>query len=474
MPYNRRDKFMSHLDWNTILIWILLVCIGIINIYASLYNENTHGIFDLSTRSGMQALWFGIAFVIGVVVLIINARFYSAFTIIFYTAAILLMVVTLLFGKVISGSKSWLVVGPIRVQSVEFMKVATALMVAKILSKHEFTMQKFSDFFRAIAVILLPMGLAFLQKDTGSALVFVSFIIVFYRAGLRTWIVFSAVLIVALFILSLLLEQYAIIILLSLAAFILYMVIRQKSITSCFVLMGITAGIAATLYYGLPLLDITISSFNALLYAHIAIMPIVIVHALWRKIGALFVIVGLFVVSVSVCYSVDYVFDNVLKEHQRRRIADLLGMESDLKGAGYNVHQSKIAIGSGGFSGKGFLEGTQTKFNFVPEQSTDFIFCTVGEEWGFIGTFVVIGLYLILLWRVVNIAEQNKSRFARFYGYGVASILFFHIAVNLGMTVGIMPVIGIPLPFISYGGSALWAFTILLFILLKLDVVKYE
>jgi rod shape determining protein RodA len=354
------------------------------------------------------------------------------------------------------------------------MKVATALMMAKILSKHEFSMHKFSDVLRAIIVILVPMGFALLQKDTGSALVFVSFIIVFYRAGLKTWIVFTIVFIVVLFIISLLLEQYVIFILLSLIAFILYMVIRQKSMKSCFVLMGITAGITATLYFGLPLLGKTISFFDALLFAHIAIMPIVVIHALWHKVGALFVIVGVFVVSVGVCYSVDYVFDNVLKPHQQRRIADMLGMESDLKGAGYNVHQSKIAIGSGGFSGKGFLEGTQTKFNFVPEQSTDFIFCTVGEEWGFIGAFVVIGLYLILLWRIVNRAEQNKSRFAKFYGYGVASILFFHIAVNLGMTVGIMPVIGIPLPFLSYGGSALWAFTILLFISLKLDVVKYE
>jgi rod shape determining protein RodA len=473
MPYTRRNTTIARLNWTVILIWLTLSCIGIANIYAATYNETVTSVFDLSSRSGMQVLWLSVAVVIGIIILIIDSRFYFSFAVPFYILAVLLMLLTLIFGKTVNGAKSWFVIGKLSIQSVEFMKVAAALLLARIVSVREFNMRRRRDFLRALVVLVIPLGLAFLQHDMGSALVFTSFIVVFYRAGMRTYIAFSCMLMVLLFIISLLLVPDAVLIILSAMAFISYMFSVRK-VKRGLLWMLVVAVLTAILFYGLPLFNVDISFYYAMLIAHALIIPVVIIYALWRKISYLIIIAGLFVFSVGVCYSVDFVFDNVLKDHQRHRIADLLGIESDLKGAGYNVHQSKIAIGSGGLSGKGFLQGTQTKFNFVPEQSTDFIFCTVGEEWGFVGSLTLIFLFLILLWSILNMAEKQKSPFARFYGYSVVSILFFHIVINLGMTVGIMPVIGIPLPFVSYGGSAMWAFTILLFILLKLDLARYE
>lgn len=456
------------------MIWLLLMIIGLVCVYASGFNEEHPRFFDARNHSRLQTIWVGMACIIAVFVVVIESRFYHLFAGFLYFLALLLIVATLIFGHEINGSKSWLSFGFMSLQPVEFMKVATALMLAKVAGAHSFRMQSARSAIPAFAVILLPFALTLLQHDTGSALVFTSFIIVLYRAGLKARFVVSCLFLVFLFILSLLVEPATVTIFIGLLCCCLFM-ISSRRYKACFTAIGIIAAITLTLHFGLRPLDADLPLFESLIVAHAVMLPVIVIYAWRRKLRyvAAFV-VPLFVVSVGINYSVDYVFDNVLKEHQRRRINDLLGIESDLKGWGYNVHQSKVAIGSGGILGKGFLEGTQTKGNFVPEQTTDFIFCTVGEEWGFLGAVVVVGLYLILLIRIVNIAERQKSTFAKLYGYGVAAIFFFHIAVNIGMTIGIMPVVGIPLPFISYGGSSLWAFTILLFVLLKLDVGKYE
>jgi len=461
------------MDWGVILIWVALMVIGVVSVYAASYNEDNPSIFSLANRSGLQALWVGAACLIAAMIVVVESRFFNLFTILFYIFMLLLMVVTLIFGKEINGNKSWLMFGSVGIQTVEFMKVATALLLAKVISMREFKMANFKDFLRAALVILIPFGLTLLQHDTGSALVFSALIIVFYRAGLKPWIVVLSLFLAFLFILALLLEPYAVVILLGVVSIVTFTAISRKYKVG-FVTAAIIATITITLHVGLEQQEVEVPLFEALLIAHAAIIPFAIIYAFWRKVKYVLLIVGFFIVSVGTTYSVDYVFDNLLQEHQRRRINDLLGIESDLKGWGYNVHQSKVTIGSGGFLGKGFLEGTQTKGNFVPEQTTDFIFCTIGEEWGFLGALLVVGLYLLLLARLLGIAERQKSIFTKLYGYGVAAIIFFHVFVNIGMTIGIMPVVGIPLPFISYGGSSIWAFTILIFVLLNLDTSRYE
>lgn len=473
MAYRRSNNLLVKADWGTVLIWLALMAIGLLCIYTSGFNEDYPRFFDAHNQSRFQAIWVGMACLIAILVMIIESQFYSFFSGFLYILMLLLGVATLIFGQEINGSKSWLSLGIVSIQPVEFMKVAAALMLAKTVSAHGFRIQNFESAARAIFIILAPFVLTLLQHDTGSALVFTSFIIVLYRAGLKTWILISCLLLIFLFILSLLVEQVAIIISISLLCYGIFMAISRQY-KAAFISMVVVAVVTLALHFGLQLRDVDVPLFEALIIAHALMLPAVAVYAWWRRLKYIFFVIGFFIASVSITYSVDYVFDNVLKEHQRRRINDMLGIESDIKGWGYNVHQSKIAIGSGGLTGKGFMGGMQTKGNFVPEQSTDFIFCTVGEEWGFWGATLVVGLYLTLLIRIVNIAERQRSVFAKFYGYCVAAILFFHIAVNIGMTIGIAPVVGIPLPFISYGGSSLWAFTILLFVLLKFDVAKYE
>jgi rod shape determining protein RodA len=461
------------LDWLTILVWLSLSCIGIVSIYSALYNEDAPNILDLSLRSGRQALWLGVAAVIAIGIFLTNVRLFWSGAFVFYMLAALLVVVTLLFGKVVNGSKSWLGIAGMSIQPIEFLKVATALLVARIASQHDFSWHRFRCIVQICLAVLLPAALALLQRDTGSAMVFASFIIVFYRTGLKGWIVFMFGLMALLFIISLLLEQYAVLICLSAAAFIAYLAMGGRK-GQCVKWLLITAALSAAAYYLLPLAGYKIDIYHAMLLGHTLLLPAALLHSLWRRIRFLMAITLLYIGSAAFCYSVDYVFDNILKDHQRARIEIMLGLKEDLRGAGYNVHQSKITIGSGGFTGKGFLGGTQTKYNFVPEQSTDFIFCTIGEEWGFMGALALSALFFILLYRVIAIAERQKSHFAKIYGYCAASILLFHIVVNLAMTIGLFPVIGIPLPFISYGGSAMWAFTAMVFILMKMNIFKYD
>lgn len=408
------QNILSRIELPVLFLYLALTLIGWLSIYAAVFNEDHTSIFDITQRYGKQLLWIGLALVLGLIVLLTDSRFFNGFAFFIYFATLLMLVAVLVFGSTVSGSKSWFQIGGFGLQPAEFAKFSTGLALAAFLNRLETDMHQTRTKIISIIIIALPAILTLMQYDTGSALVFSAFVLVLYREGLS-----------------------AISLVLGLIAIVLFIVTLY--FTPLYVIMGIALLLAGALFFikrNLP---------NIL------------------RLIALFALASMFIVSVG------YVFNNILEPHQRTRINVLLGLDEDLRGAGYNVHQSKIAIGSGGFSGKGFLQGTQTKFNFVPEQSTDFIFCTVGEEWGFIGTSILIGLYLMLFLRLIRMAERQRSTFSRVYGYSVIAVLFFHFTINIAMTIGLAPVIGIPLPFVSYGGSSLWAFTIMLFVFLKLD-----
>ncbi len=407
------------IDWVTVLLYLALVLIGYLNIYAAVYNpENPISIFSLSHNAGRQLMFIGLGSVLITLILFIDYKLYDTFAYIFYGFMILLLIATIFIGSDIKGSRSWIKLGIFSLQPAEFAKLVTALALAKYLSSQTINLSKLKDLWKAAVLILLPPIIIIAQKETGSALTFAIFMIVLYREGLpgvypALFLAFVVLLIVSLFYS----KWYIMIGIVLLALMVWYFVFSRRDRTS---------------------------------------------QNLTRMIG-------LVLIFCTFTMGVDFFINKVLQPHQQKRIKVLVDPDADPLGAGWNVTQSKIAIGSGGVVGKGYLRGTQTKFDFVPEQSTDFIFCTIGEEWGFLGSIITIGLYLALLARLVHLAELQRDKFARVYGYSVASIIFFHVLVNLGMTIGLMPVIGIPLPFLSYGGSSLWSFTILLFVFLKLD-----
>ena len=415
----RNKKGIYNIDKVSIILFLVLVFLGWINIYATVYNEDHKNIFDISQRYGKQLIWIGASIILGFVILMIDAKFFSTFSYLIYGIGIISLLAVLLVGKEIAGSRSWFQIGSFGIQPAEFAKFATNLALAKFLTSRDVNLKRFKFIFKALVIIGIPAFLILLQHDMGSALVYTVFILVLYREGLSGSILIIGVITAIIFIFTLLLNK--------------------------FIVIGIIAAI-------------TFLIFIFFKNTRKNILPVI----------------GLSILMSVFAFSVDYAFENALKHHQKKRINVLLGIEKDLHGAGYNVNQSKIAIGSGGLTGKGFLKGTQTKYNFVPEQSTDFIFSTVGEEWGFWGCSTVIILLLSLMIRIIKLAERQRSDFARIYGYGLASILFFHFLINIGMTIGITPVIGIPLPFFSYGGSSLWAFTILLFIFLKQDASRLD
>lgn len=410
----RERNIYGKIDWLTVWIYIILVLMGWVSVYSAVYDESHSSILDISQRYGKQMIWIVAAAAIAFVIMLIDAKVYNAFAYIIYGLSILILLAVLSLGTQIAGSRSWFQIGGFAIQPAEFAKFATCLALARYLSSYATDFNVLRAKIISTIIIFIPALLVLLQNDTGSAIVYVALILVLYREGLSGYFLISGVIAVVLFIMTLLINQHMMAIILTV--------------------------LAVLVYYN-----------NRFLRRR------------W------WIILMVYIASVGFVYTVDYAFDNLLEEHQKTRINVLLGKDTDPKGAGYNVNQSKIAIGSGGLIGKGFLQGTQTKYNFVPEQTTDFIFCTVGEEWGFVGSSTVIALFVFLLYRLVKMAERQRSDFSRIYGYGVVSILFFHFLVNVGMTIGLVPVIGIPLPFFSYGGSSLWAFTILLFIFIKLD-----
>lgn len=414
---NERNSIIGKIDWIIVLIYLALVLIGWFSIFSARYNEAHPSIFDLSQVYGKQLIWIGTALLMGFIILLIDAKFFNAFAFWIYIVVLASLFVVLVYGKATKGATAWIEFGPVKFQPSEFAKMATALALASYLGRLDVDLQKRKDQIFAIALVLIPMALVLLQNDTGSAIVFVSFIFIFYREGLpgAGLVMVAGVVAIVLFVFTLIWSQK-----------IMYIILG-----------------------GLLVLTLTYYILN--------------------KKKHLFTMLGVFIFMFVFVFSVDYAFNKVLQEHQRSRIEVLLGMKDDPKGDGYNVHQSKIAIGSGGLTGKGFLQGTQTKYDFVPEQHTDFIFCTVGEEGGFFGTAAVVLLYMALLVRIIILAERQRSTFSRVYGYGVAGIFFVHVAINIGMTIGLVPVIGIPLPFLSYGGSSMLAFTMMLAIFVKQD-----
>lgn len=453
------------------MLYLILVFLGWINIYAAVYSDEHQSILDIGQKYGKQLIWIVAGIFLAIMVLTIDSRFFTAFAYHIYGITILLLVAVLFIGKEVNGAKAWFEFGGIALQPAELAKFATNLALAKCISQFEFKIQKLRSYIILIVIILVPALLIILQNDTGSALVFAVFVFVFFREGMNGMVLFWGFSAAALFILSLLLDQFDLTIFLLIISLAAFGVLRQ-SVKEPLIGFGVLAGTFIAIWGidnvaglgGTPMqLIIVTTAINALL---------LIAYGIFRHVAEVWRIILFFIFAVCISVSVNYFYSNVMEPHQRDRIDQVLGRKVDKLGKGYNVNQSKIAIGSGGIIGKGFLKGTQTKYNFVPEQSTDFIFCTVGEEWGFVGATTVVGLFLLLLIRLVTVAERQRSQFSRIYGYGVACILFFHIAINVSMTIGLAPVIGIPLPFFSYGGSSLWAFTILLFIFLRLDASR--
>jgi rod shape determining protein RodA len=404
----------ASIDWLVLTLYCVFVIAGLLCIYASVYSETNPDIYDMDKNYGKQLLWIVVSAFLGLLILLVDEKLFYAFAYGFYGITILMLLATFAIGAEIKGSSSWIRIGSFQIQPAEFAKFGTALALAKYLSGYNIDFKNWKVKAISMAIIALPMAIILLQNETGSALVFASFSLVLYREGLPGWLLVVGVLLAVLGVMALLIKP-------------LYIIIGLAVIAIAFL-------------------------------------------ALVRRTQLLvFLTTGIVIFASAYVSSIDYVFENVMQAHQRTRINVLLGKEVDLKGAGYNVQQSLIAIGSGGPFGKGFLEGTQNKFRFVPEQSTDFIFCTIGEEFGFLGSLLFISLYMLFLWRLMVMAERQRNKFNRIYGYSLVSILFFHFLINIGMTLGLMPVIGIPLPFFSYGGSALLSFTILLFIFIRLD-----
>jgi rod shape determining protein RodA len=413
-------NIFSNIDRPLVFLYLCLVMIGWISVYAAEIKETHESIFDFSQSYGKQFVWILTALFIGVTLLIMDVKFFPAFAYIIFGGVMLLLIGVLLFGATVNASKSWFQIAGVAIQPAEFAKYATALALSKMMYDIKSRNRSFREMIKPAVIILIPMALIFLQNDTGTALVFSAFVLVLYREGfVPGWLLLLGLFAIMLFILTLLINQ--------------------------FIIMGAL------------------------------VVMFIIAAFIMRKRGAAVKQLLLILVAFNIyVYGVDYVYEEVLQQHQKMRIAVLIDETVDLRGAGYNLHQSKIAIGSGGFAGKGFLQGTQTKFSFVPEQGTDFIFCTVGEEWGFMGSSLLVILYISMLIRIIMLADRQRSVFSRVFGYSLASIIFFHFTINIGMTIGLIPVIGIPLPFISYGGSSLWAFTIFYFTFLKLDSRRLE
>ena len=489
---NRSGSLTKTIDWPLVICYLVLVFIGWANIYASVHSAEPASIFDFDSRSGKQFVWMITAFVIGTVILFfINPRVYEGFSLPIYLATIGLLVAVIFLGIEVKGSRSWFAFGPVRFQPAEISKIATSLMLATFMSQLGYKMSKAKDFIITALIILVPMAIIVLQSETGSALVYVGFIFMLYREGLSGWLIFILGMAILSFILTLTASPFvAVLVLAGVASFCIslyagkfkwWLMIGIPSIVLlAFLPMGMSALAELITGYAteaeaieagvekLPFI-FKIRPVYILLAVVAALIPFAVYSAFRQRNRFTYLALLAMVGGFMLVYSADFIFTDVLQDHQRKRIEVLLGMKEDPSGVGYNVNQSMIAIGSGGLTGKGYLHGTQTTYGFVPEQSTDFIFCTIGEEWGFLGSALVILLYVFLIWRIIADAERSREAFTRIYGYCVACCIFMHLFINIGMTIGLMPVIGIPLPFVSYGGSSLWGFTAMLFIFIALD-----
>ncbi len=476
---DRSGGILRSLDWWTILIYLLLLAFGWISVCGASYTYGDTDIFSLGTRSGMQIIWIGTSIMLGFVILMMDDRFFDTFSYVIYAALLLLLFITIFNPHQIKGSRSWLVLGPLRLQPAEFAKFATALAISKLMSTYGFTIHHMKDFLTAVAVIVLPMLMIIGQRETGSALVYLSFFLMLYREGMTGSILFTAVAMVIYFVVGVKFEHvYLWDTPTSVGMFVVLLLVQVFSAIMVHSYCDDKRNTLMILAYtiGITLLSLLFSEYVipfdvtwVQLVVSIILIGYLLIQGLGSRIKNYFFIALFSIGSLAFFYSADFVLNNVMEPHQRVRINVLLGLEEDPSGAGYNVHQSEIAIGSGGLQGKGFLNGTQTKLKYVPEQDTDFIFCTVGEEEGFLGSAGVLLLFLALIWRLLAMAERQPFAFGRVYGYCVLSVFLFHVFINVGMVLGLTPVIGIPLPFFSYGGSSLWGFTILLFIFLRID-----
>ena len=484
------------IDWWLVACWFLMTMIGWANIYASVHSSEPASVFDFASRSGKQFVWImtsvGLA---GLILFVIPPRAYEGLSLLIYGGTILLLIAVIFLGIEVKGSRSWFAFGPVRLQPAEISKISTSLLLATVMSQLGYRIGRFKDFIITALIILVPMMIIVLQSETGSALVYVGFIFMLYREGLSGWLIFIIGMAILSFILTLTASPYAAILVLAGVASLCTMLYSGRF--KWWLMIGVPAiiffafvpelleamagwivgadqvaalneSIAAGEEVSLPFI-MKVKPIYVLLGGVFIALPILAFQAFREGNRFTYLSILAFIGGVVLVFSTDFLFNDVLQDHQRKRIEVLLGMKEDPSGVGYNVNQSKIAIGSGGLFGKGYLKGTQTTYGFVPEQSTDFIFCTVGEEWGFVGTCGVILLYVFLIWRIIRNAERSRESFTRIYGYCVACCIFMHLFINVGMTIGLMPVIGIPLPFISYGGSSMWAFTVMLFIFIALN-----
>ena len=492
-----RDRGLAKtIDWWLVACWFLMILIGWANIYASIHASEPSSIFDFASRSGKQFVWMVTALGIAALILfVIPPRLYEGLSLPIYIFTIALLVSVIFLGIEVKGSRSWFAFGPVRFQPAEISKISTSLLLATIMSQLGYKIGRFKDFMLTAAVILVPMMIIVLQSETGSALVYVGFIFMLYREGLSGWLIFMIGMAILTFILTLTASPYVAILVLAgvaslciclysdrfrwwlmicvpVIAFFAFLPSLMELLSTWIVGEERMAGIAALQEAGeaveLPFI-MKIKPLYILLGVSLGSLPFVAFQAFREGNRFTYLAILSFLGGLLLVFSTDFLFNDVLQDHQRKRIEVLLGMKEDPTGVGYNVNQSMIAIGSGGLTGKGYLNGTQTTLGFVPEQSTDFIFCTIGEEWGFLGAAAVILLYVFLIWRIIRNAERSREAFTRIYGYCVACCIFMHLFINIGMTIGLMPVIGIPLPFISYGGSSLWGFTAMLFIFIALD-----
>lgn len=479
---DKGPSVFRNLDWTVFFIYLAMVLAGVVSIYAASYDFDEASIFSFDEFSGKQLRWVGLALVLGFVVLLTDYRIFETYAYPIYFAFLLLLLVTPFIAHDIKGSRSWISLGPMSLQPAEFAKVATALALAKLFSGYNFVLNaRPLNYVKALAIIFVPIVLILLQNETGSALAYMALFFVLYREGMSGLILFGAAFAVIVFVVAVKFTdimflgiptgEFAVMVMLMLIMTVMSFVYDRRLELPRNLFIGFGGVLLLSWLLAGPF-GVKLPGMAIMIGAIAAAAVYLVFCAVKRHRRGLLIPAVTAAVSLAFMFSVNYAFTSLLQPHQQQRIRVVLGIEEDLRGAGYNVNQSKIAIGSGGFYGKGFLNGTQTKLKYVPEQHTDFIFCTIGEEEGFVGTMVVLALYLALILRIISIAERQPRPFGRVYAYCVASYIIFHFCINIGMVIGLCPVIGIPLPFFSYGGSSLWGFTLLLFILLRIDAAR--